>query len=143
MWRNDDSNGNPPPAAIDNLSITSLSCIAPATVAYQRTENASEMIINITSSNPTETTYQIEYKPVSSQEWLMATTTELSHTLTELELGTEYEYKVAALCDGNMTDYVSGSFVTNCAAVQELPYTNTFSGIFTGTGSGSCKKNLP
>ena len=136
MWRNDYADGNPPPAAIDNLSITSLSCIAPASVAYQRTENPSEMIINITSSNPTETTYQIEYKPVSSQEWLMATTTELSHTLTELELGTEYEYKVAALCDGNMTDYVSGSFVTNCAAIQELPYTNTFSGIFTGTGIG-------
>jgi DNA polymerase-3 subunit alpha len=66
MWRNDSSDGNPPPAAVDNLSITSLSCIAPASVAYQRTENASEMIINITSSNPTETTYQIEYKPVSS-----------------------------------------------------------------------------
>ena len=136
MWRNDDSNGNPPPAAIDNLSITSLSCIAPATVAYQRTENASEMIINITSSNPTETTYQIEYKPTSSDEWLTVTTTELTYTLTELELGTEYEYRVAALCDGNITDYVSGSFVTNCAAVQELPYTNTFSGIFTGTGIG-------
>ena len=136
MWRNDSSDGNPPPAAIDNLSITSLSCIAPASVVYQRTENPSEMIINITSSNPTETTYQIEYKPVSSQEWLIATTTELSHTLTELELGTEYEYKVAALCDGNMTDYVSGSFVTNCGAVEQLPYTNTFSGIFTGTGIG-------
>ena len=136
MWRNDSSDGNPPPAAVDNLSITSLSCIAPATVAYQRTENASEMIINITSSNPTETTYQIEYKPTSSDEWLTLTTTELTYTLTELELGTEYEYRVAALCDGNITDYVSGSFVTNCAAVQELPYTNTFSGIFTGTGIG-------
>ena len=136
MWRNDYSDGNPPPAAIDNLSIASLSCIAPASVAYQRTENPSEMIINITSSNPTETTYQIEYKPVSAQEWLIATTTELTYTLTELELGTEYEYKVAALCDGEITNYVSGSFVTNCAAVQELPYTNTFSGIFTGTGIG-------
>ncbi len=136
MWRNDYSTGNPPPAAVDNLTISSLSCIAPASVAYQRTENPSEMIINITSSNPTETTYQIEYKPVSAQEWLIATTTELTHTLTELELGTEYEYKVAALCDGEITNYVSGSFVTNCAAVQELPYTNTFSGIFTGTGIG-------
>ncbi|MEE1142340.1 MAG: fibronectin type III domain-containing protein [Bacteroidales bacterium] len=136
MWRNDDSNGNPPPAAIDNLSITSLSCIAPASIAYQRTENPSEMIINITSSNPTETTYLIEYKPVSANEWFPVTTTELTYTLTELELGTEYEYRVAALCDGNMTDYVNGSFVTNCAAVQELPYTNTFSGIFTGTGIG-------
>ena len=136
MWRNDYSNGNPPPAAIDNLSITSLSCIAPASIAYQRTENPSEMIINITSSNPTETTYQIEYKPVSADEWQTETSTELSYTLTGLELGTEYEYRVAALCDGNMTDYVSGSFITNCAAVQELPYTNSFSGIFTGTGIG-------
>ncbi len=136
MWRNDYSDGNPPPAAIDNLSITSLSCIAPANVAYQRTENPSEMIINITSSNPTETTYQIEYKPTSSDEWLTVTTTELTYTLTELELGTEYEYRVAALCDGNITDYVSGSFVTNCGAVEQLPYTNTFSGIFTGTGIG-------
>ena len=136
MWRNDYSDGNPPPAAIDNLRIVSLSCMAPASVAYQRTDNPSEMIINITSSNPTETTYQIEYKPTSSQDWLTFTTTELSYTLTELELGTEYEYRVAALCDGEMTDYVSGSFVTNCAAVQELPYTNTFSGLFTGTGIG-------
>ena len=136
MWRNDDSGGNMPPAAVDNIEISSLSCIAPASVSYERTEEASEMIINITSSNPYETTYQIEYKPVSADAWTNITTTELATTLTDLELGTEYEYKVAALCDGEVTDYVTGTFVTMCAPVQTLPYTNTFAGIFASTGIG-------
>ncbi len=136
MWRNDDAVGNIPPAAVDNIVISSLSCIAPASVAYERTENASEMIINITSSNPSETTYQIEYKPVSAEAWASVTTTELTTTLSDLELGTEYEYKVAALCDGELTNYVNGTFVTMCAPIQDLPYTNTFSGIFASTGIG-------
>jgi hypothetical protein len=74
--------------------------------------------------------YEIRYRPVGSQTWLYANTTQLSRNLTGLLQGTTYEYEVRTKCGNNnvFSDWsVTGTFTTEgCAVPTNWSVTGTF-----------------
>lgn len=140
-WRNDDSGGTQPPAAVDNFSITRVTCPydvedlavatdpavaqTTATVTWTAGEASGWQVAYSTDANFTDgsTTYK--------------TVTEASADLTGLTAATYYYVKVRAYCGG--TDYGTWcnaiSFHTECLDAQPLPYFNGF--------EGAAESNMP
>ena len=99
----------------------------------------------VTVSNITSTTADVTISDstlVGSYMYILTdgtnsdTVTNISDTiisLTDLVPGTYYDIKVAAVCsDGNPTAFVSASFLTECAPIATLPWSENFEGWGTG-----------
>ena len=99
----------------------------------------------VTVSNITSTTADVTISDstlVGSYMYIITdgtnsdTVTNISDTiisLTDLVPGTYYDIKVAAVCsDGNPTAFVSASFLTECAPIATLPWSENFEGWGTG-----------
>ena len=99
----------------------------------------------VTVSNITSTTADVTISDstlVGSYMYILTdgtnsdTVTNISDTiisLTDLQPGTYYDIKVAAVCsDGNPTAFVSASFLTECAPIATLPWSENFEGWGTG-----------
>ena len=128
VWRNDGSAGTQPPAAIDDITLTS-SCAAPSTLSAT----------GITAATATAnwnaysgaTTYNLRYREVGSTVWLnLNGISGTSQILTGLSQTTQYEYQIKA--DNCVTWSSSSTFTTACGASVPF-YTNNFS-----TFPGNC-----
>ena len=119
VWRNDGSLYYMPPAAIDNVMITQLTCPQPtdvianattteATITWRPggTETAWELVVDGTDTYyPTDTTW----------------------TLTGLTSNTPYSVAVRAICgSGDSSFFTTMSFRTACVPISTLPYSNGF-----------------
>ena len=127
-WRNDASTANQPPAAIDNIGVTSTgisSCLPPTNLA----------ISNITSDGATANwggtanSWVFEYKTTAATTWTTQAVTTATYTMTGLQPSTTYETRVKAICDaGEVSDYSSVvSFTTSatpCVTPTNLQVTN-------------------
>ncbi|MBO7490021.1 MAG: fibronectin type III domain-containing protein, partial [Bacteroidales bacterium] len=130
MWANDGSGGSVPPAAIDNVFITELSCAQPTGLAA---------VVGIDQMDFTWTAGgdETEWKVVLSDTLVDYVTTE-SYSYTNLEPNTQYTFKVYAICGAGDTSLATvGSYRTLCTALTTLPYTMGFetSDGVTSTGS--------
>ena len=126
-WWNDNSAGNQPPAAVDNVSITKLAC------AYDVTDLTVDVI---TSNSATlvwtageATQWQVAYADNASFERATeAIVSEATYTMTDLQPATTYYAKVRAYCGGE--DFGAWSTVidllTECVALTTYPYTENF-----------------
>ena len=97
---------------------------------YQRPKNI--IISNITTNSATinwsapigdVTAYQYQYKPDNGMPWTEdATTTSTSVTLSELQPGQNYTFRVKALYNNGQSEYASKTFVTEalCATPENL-----------------------
>jgi len=86
----------------------------------------------IISWPPTATKYKLEWTLASDDTWTSSSTlediTETSHTLTDLEYNTAYQYRVMAYCsDAYLEPTTSGTFTTK-AEPQTLVYGAVFGG---------------
>ena len=116
MWGNDQSSGTNPPAAIDNFSITKVTCPAPidliasnitdnsATISWTETGQATNWLLECCTSNDftCETSFTVSNTP--------------SFNLTSLAPATVYYVRVQALCgdedDSEWSDVYSFATVT-------------------------------
>jgi len=106
-WRNDGSVVNLPPAAIDNIEITSpgiSGCLPPTNLA----------ISNISANGATATwggtatSWVFEYKTTAATTWTVQNVTTATYTMTGLQPSTTYETRVKANCaDGTVSAYSS------------------------------------
>ncbi|MBQ3950003.1 MAG: fibronectin type III domain-containing protein, partial [Bacteroidales bacterium] len=104
VWRNDGSSGTMPPAAIDNVSLTPLTCPAPvsfhldtiepyqATLDWTVLGDESEWVVRAIASNG------------NTGEW--ESTTSHPYVLTNLNSGTNYTFQLAAVCGDGDTSLV-------------------------------------
>jgi uncharacterized protein (TIGR02145 family) len=130
FWKNDNSGGSQPPAAIDNLSITKVSCpsVADITVSEITTESASiswtergsagnwEIIVSNTALDET----QLEsYADVE-------TATSTTYSATGLSPATTYYVYVRAACSADEKSLWTSTSFTSGQNHVSLPYTCDF-----------------
>lgn len=119
-WYNDNSQGTQPAAAVDNISLSAITCPQPRalhvdsvssttlTVSWRGHEDNSSWIVRINGG-----------------EWMNAPDT--TYTFDDLNPITAYTVDVAALCGSNDTSfYISVESRTACGVLAELPYSCGF-----------------
>ena len=119
-WKNDNSTGNNPPAAVDNIGIKALTCYVPTAFATPNVTTTSATL----SWTPggSETDWVIEYGTAS--DFSGATSVNVSGTpsttLTGLAVGTKYYARIKSDCGGGDQSYWSNaiSFTTECVAID-------------------------
>ena len=133
IWRNDNSYGDNPPAAIDNISISQVSCLMPTELSHIGISSSS-VTLNWTV-NGTEEAWEIEYRAEGESEWQMVTVYENPYILEGLNENTTYELRIRAVCSGATTTTQPITFTTDCVAfeiTEENPLYEDFEG-YTGT----------
>lgn len=74
-----------------------------------------------------ESLWQVEYRPTSSDTWLLADTTSATNfTITGLAQATHYVVRVGAVCNDSLTVYGFPDSATTLCGYMELPYTISF-----------------
>lgn len=116
-WKNDNTVVNLPPAAIDNIRITSdgiEGCLPPTNL----------VISNISSSSATvtwsgsATSCQVDYKLVSSVNWTTATAHTPSFTMTGLQSNSQYQIRVKAICTSGESLFTELVFYTTVGIAE-------------------------
>ncbi|MCQ2384590.1 MAG: choice-of-anchor J domain-containing protein [Paludibacteraceae bacterium] len=136
FWKNDNSGGSNPPAAVDNISITSYTCAAPA--------NLAAVAGSITT---TGATVQWQASPLGETQWeieVLDGTTSLVDSvvstplfnITGLAASTSYTVRVRSVCGADdVSGWITLGITTACGDVTTLPYTETMSNHGTGIGT--------
>ena len=121
-WRNDSSAGTNPPAAIDNVSITQISCITPSDLHYAAiTPNTATLAW---TSYGEATAWQI---CLNGDEANLIDVTENPYTLTNLSPATAYTAKVRANCgEGDVSSWSNEIGFTTKQLPVDLPYATDF-----------------
>lgn len=128
---NNYSGATPPGAAIDNISITAITCNTPSGLVVNNigTTSADFSFIKIgTESNE----WKIQYKPSSITNWDNADSINVFdtiHYLVNLTQNTTYNIRVKSLCAANDESLWSSAinFTTECDALSNFPWTENFS----------------
>ena len=124
IWANDGSGGFNPPVAIDNVSVSRITCPAPEWAAENSLTNLTTTSATITwTPRGSETSWLMR---INDGAWQTVTSTTQNLTLTP---NTGYTVQVRAYCGAGDTSLVlSGSFRTPCEdiATADLPYTMGF-----------------
>ncbi|MFA6200585.1 MAG: choice-of-anchor J domain-containing protein, partial [Bacteroidales bacterium] len=127
-WRNESTTTTniQPPAAVDNISLTVVTCPTPTTlVASNPTTTSTDLAWQETGQ---ATDWIIEYKENSSTTWLQASATSNPFTLTGLNNSSNYQARVRSLCSASDTSLSSLpiSFNTACDIVTAFPWAEGF-----------------
>ena len=123
MWRNDNSTGNNPPAAIDNVLIQALDCPAPTALTFDSISDT-KAVISWTAGG-SESSWAVS---VDGGDWQTVSTP--TYTITGLAPVSSHTVAVRALCSATDTSLaLNGSFTTNCATIGTLPWMETFDAI--------------
>ncbi|WP_035679209.1 fibronectin type III domain-containing protein, partial [Flavobacterium limnosediminis] len=130
-WRNDGTGGTQPPAAIDNIDVTVITCPAPtAPIAVSTTTTTATLQWTAGAS---ETQWEIVVQPVGSGQPTASSTIIPAgtnpFTVTGLNPSTNYEYYVRAVCGASDVSTWSGprAFTTTQIPVT-MPYSENFEG---------------
>ena len=126
-WRNDGSGGTNPPAAVDNVSITKVTCDQDVTDLAVSEITTTSATLSWNGGEATQ--WQVAYSTASNFE---GATEEIvsnaSYDMSGLQSSSTYFVKVRAYCGGE--DFGSWcqaiSFATACAAVTTFPWSDDF-----------------
>ena len=134
MWRNDGSQGDNPPAAIDNVSVTSTNCTFATNVSVETVDMGESVSadVTITDDNDNTTEYIVEYKLASDNAWTSMSSSDNPVVINDLLHGSRYNLRVTTVCEGEDTSFISNvySFNTPCIPVVEFPYVMNFEETF-------------
>lgn len=112
-WKNDDSDGVQPPAAIDNINLSIITCPKPTSLtASSVTLNSANLswINNIGTANQWEVIVQPASQPVPSINSSGILTSTTSYNVTGLNTATCYDYYVRGICGVNDVSTWAGPF---------------------------------
>ena len=128
-WRNDTGGGSNPPASVDNISVTKITC---PVVADIETDNITTTSADITwTERGTATAWDVVFSATAlTDEQLAAATPETvnaaSYQATELTQNTPYYIYVRAHCsESDQSDWTASQFRTDCGDMT-VPFTETF-----------------
>ena len=143
-WHNDDSDGYQPPAAIDNVSIRPVSCLAPVGLTAQHVGRTQVTLDWTPVGNENEWEVWLSW-PNGNETWSMPyTATTHPFTISGLGAGVTYTATVNAKCGPDNTSYASNeiSFTTStdpCDNPATFPFSENFDGY---AGSTSASVNI-
>jgi len=119
-WRNESSTttGIQPPAAVDNINISVVTCASPSALAASNITTTSALLT--WAENGSATDWIIEYKPSSTTTWNTYQTTSNPDSIINLIPGTSYTARLRSLCSDTSLYSNTITFQTVCAA-QTVP----------------------
>ena len=118
LWANDNTSGSQPPAAVDNVAISVLTCPAPTDLTA--TISATQIDFSWLAGG-SESSWKVS---INGNESIVNTN---SYSATNLTSNTLYNFKVYAICGNNDTSFATqGDFRTSCLPISSLPYINGF-----------------
>ncbi|MBO7481023.1 MAG: fibronectin type III domain-containing protein [Bacteroidales bacterium] len=129
LWANDGSIGSNPPASIDNISITQITCpVVDSLMARNITQTSADITWrergNATAWDVVSSTTALTDEQLASATSVVASAT--SYQLTELTQNTLYYVYVRANCSAeDQSGWMSISFHTECGE-QTIPYSENF-----------------
>ena len=124
VWQNDDSYGENPPAAIDNISIRAVNCARPIDLTVDAVTTTTATI-SVTSIDEGAVAWQLKYG-----NNMIVTVTDSVYVLTGLTPATEYEVCARSICaNGDSSRWTpTYVFLTACQAIgsSDIPYSCGF-----------------
>ncbi|HNQ68658.1 MAG TPA: fibronectin type III domain-containing protein [Bacteroidales bacterium] len=126
-WRNDGSTGTQPPAAVDNISITVLTCSAPSALNVSNV-GSTQAVLNWTE-NGSATIWDIELGVTGFSPTGTPTKNDITkpYTYTGLSPTTTYQYYVRADCGASdCSAWIGPIEFTTTQIPGTLPYSETF-----------------
>ena len=107
-----------------------VTCIAP-NIAVSTVDQTSATVI--WAPGNTESSWNLEYKPVSTTLWASITgVTGSSYTITGLNPSTHYDVRMQSDCGGDVSSWETANFMTECGEITNLPYVENFDSYATG-----------
>ncbi len=140
-WRNDSSVGNQPPAAIDNVSIRPVTCLAPVELTTRHVGSSKVFLDWTPVGNENEWEVWLSFYNGNETEYWPYPATTHPFTINGLESGRNYTATVNAICGPDNASFSSNeiSFTTStdpCDNPATFPFTENFDG-YEGATSGS------
>ncbi|MDL2297431.1 choice-of-anchor J domain-containing protein, partial [Bacteroidales bacterium OttesenSCG-928-E04] len=123
LWTNDGSNGEQPPAAIDNISIRYSPCLAPTDIVIDSIDTESAKI-SWDAENGIE--WVVRYKSEDDDEYQIDTVMTNSYDFTELTSSTHYLVEIFSICgEKRISAAIDTSFTTDEFIPDPVYYTIT------------------
>ena len=140
-WRNDTSIGTQPPAAIDNVSVRPVTCLAPVELTTRHVGSSKVFLDWIPVGNENEWEVWLSFYNGNETEYWPYPATTHPFTINGLESGRNYTATVNAICGPDNASFSSNeiSFTTStdpCDNPATFPFTENFDG-YEGATSGS------
>ena len=140
-WRNDTSIGSQPPAAIDNVSVRPVTCLAPVELTTRHVGSSKVFLDWTPVGNENEWEVWLSFYNGNETEYWPYPATTHPFTINGLESGRNYTATVNAICGPDNASFSSNeiSFTTStdpCDNPATFPFTENFDG-YEGATSGS------
>ena len=146
VWKNDGSDGDNPPSAVDNVSIRGMSCLALTDISIETEEADGHASANVlfTDSNENTQEYIVEYRSETESEWTVLITS-APVVIPDLMYGTRYEMRIKAVCSETDTSFSSETltFNTGCGIFTEFPWFTSFEETFEEADGIIGNENIP
>lgn len=122
VWHNDNMSGTQPPAAIDNFSVSVLSCPTPMDLAVSDITANEAKLTWATSNNTWEVYHSTSSEAPEANVTVTGTTETNSYTFTGLKGATTYYVWVRSVSGENKSEWVGTSLTTepSCIAPSAL-----------------------
>lgn len=133
-WYNDSMEGSNLPAAVDNISLTAMTCgmVNNLAVAFDENEEGVIAEVSFSNANPAVDSYIVEYAMNGTDDWTSITVDTTIAEITGLPYATSYSVRVKVHCaDDSMSEYSETiSFTTPCGMITSFPWTEGFENDF-------------
>ncbi|MBQ2375706.1 MAG: fibronectin type III domain-containing protein [Bacteroidales bacterium] len=133
-WYNDSMEGSNLPAAVDNISLTAMTCgmVNNLAVAFDENEEGVIAEVSFSNANPAVDSYIVEYAMNGTNDWTSLTVDTTIAEITGLPYATSYSVRVKVHCeDDSMSEYSETiSFTTPCGMITSFPWTEGFENDF-------------
>jgi hypothetical protein len=119
LWKNDESAGSNPPAAIDNISLKKMNCSKPIDNLTITDITDSSAVITITATDENAMAWQLRY-----DDNMVTVTEGTSYTLTNLIPASQYVVYARSICHNGDTSLwtLPNVFMTDCHSITDIPY---------------------
>lgn len=127
LWRNNINNGVNPPAAIDNIYITAISCSVPEDLTAQVFDTCATLTWSAGQYGET-TSYLLAYKALTDSIYTEISLTDTQYTINGLMPMSDYIWKVRSICSvSDTSEWSSDNEFTTTQMLALLPYHCNFS----------------
>ena len=140
LWRNDGSGGNQPPAAIDNISISYMTCPRPTNLTASNVTGRTAVLTwkengaadNWTLQYATDANFSANLMEIS--DGFIVNGNNVGYGLTGLNGETKYFVRVKSNCDSSWSDVINFTTTATCEK-PTLSYVNNSNTAHTGSVS--------
>ena len=144
-YRGGYSTGNPP-AAIDNLEITSTNCVKVTDFTHAFSEDGTSvtMTVDVNDIINEDAEYLVEYKVGTEADWNSVQST-TPVTISDIPYNSKITYRVTAMCFGEEAAIPSEqvSVFTPCNIISEFPWNAELNDWHVAEGASSAFRNAP